>query len=135
MVANALDFQAMNIKDIKPGPIRHPQLSAELMLRIEAVRAAVAEVCALTETEWRDAFRRDAHPEHELVWWERVSRCYVALVGLRSFLPDQRQAAFNVIFGLFSGLEEAQMQDDLAKLPESAMDDLAVIVQQLGTVN
>jgi hypothetical protein len=68
------------------------------------------------------------------VWWERVSRRYAALVGRQPFLPDQRQAAFNVIFGLFSGLEEAQMQEDLAKLPESAMDDLAVIVNQLGTV-
>jgi hypothetical protein len=125
----------MNPKNLRPGPIRHPQLSDELMLRIEAVRAALAEVCALTEVEWRDAFQRDAHPEQELVWWERVSRCYVALVGRRPFPPDQRQAAFNVIFGLFSGLEAAQMQDDLAKLPESAMDDLAVIVQQLGTVN
>ena len=59
---------AMNLKDIKPGPIRHPQLSAELMLRIEAVRAALAEVCALTEAEWRDAFQRDANPERELLW-------------------------------------------------------------------
>lgn len=125
----------MNPRNIKPGPIRRAQLSAELTLRINTVRSALAEVCTLSEAEWRDAFQRDANPEHELVWWERVSRCYVALVGRRTFLPDQRQAAFNVIFGLFSGLEETQMQDDLAKLPESAMDDLAVIVQQLGTVN
>ncbi len=135
MVADAMDFQAMNIKDIRPGPIRHPQVPAELILRIEAVRAAVAEVCALTEAEWRDAFQRDANPERELLWWERVSRCYVALNEHRTLLPNQRQAAFNVIFGLFSGLEETQMQDDLAKLPQSAMDDLAVIVQQLGPVN
>jgi hypothetical protein len=50
-------------------------------------------------------------------------------------LLDQRQAAFNVIFGLFSGLEATQMQADLARLPDSVMDDLVVIVQQLGTVN
>lgn len=125
----------MNPKDIKPGPIRRAHLSAELVLRIDTVRAALADVCALTEAEWRDAFQRDANPEHELLWWERVSGCYVALVAPRSFSPDQRQAAFNVIFGLFSGLGAAQMQADLAKLPESVMDDLAVIVRQLGTVN
>ncbi len=125
----------MNPKDIKPGPIRHPQLSAELMLRIEAVRAALAEVCSLTEAEWRDAFQRDANPERELLWWERISGCYMALGAGRRFSPDQRQAAFDVIFGLFSGLDAAQMKGDLAKLPESVMDDLAVIVRQLGTVN
>jgi hypothetical protein len=126
-------IDAMNLKDIKPGPIRHPQLSAELMLRIEAVRAALAEVCALNEAEWRDAFQRDANPEHELMSWERISACYMALGAGRRFSPDQRQAAFN--FGLFSGLDAAQMEGDLAKLQESVMDDLAVIVRQLGTVN
>jgi len=126
---------AMNPRDIKPGPIRHPQLSAELMLRIEAVRAALAEVCALTEAEWRDAFQRDANPERELLWWERISGCYMALGGGRRFSLDQRQAAFNVIFGLFSGLDAGQLEGDLAKLPESVLDDLAVIVRQLGTVN
>jgi len=125
----------MNLDDMKPGPIRRAQLSSELVLRIDTVRAAVAEVCALTEAEWRDAFQRDANPEHELLWWERVAGCYVALVAGRTFSPARRQAAFNVIFGLFSGLEAAQMQADLAKLPESVMDDLEVIVRQLGAVN
>jgi hypothetical protein len=123
---------SMNPKHLKPGPIRRAQLPAEFVLRIDTVRAAVAEVCALTEAEWRDAFQRDANPEHELLWWERVSACYVALVAERTFSPDQRQAAFNVIFGLFSGLEAAQLQADLAKLPESVMDDLANIVQQVA---
>ncbi len=79
----------------------------------------------MTEAEWLDAFKRDANPEHGLLWWERVSRCYVALVAGRTFSLDQRQAAFNVIFGLFSGLEAAQLQADLAKLPDSVLDDLA----------
>jgi hypothetical protein len=125
----------MNPKDIRPGPIRRAQLSADLVLRIDTVRAALAEVCSLTEAERRDAFQRDANPENELLWWERVAGCYVSLVAGRTFPPDQRQAAFNVIFGLFSGLEPAQLQTDLAKLPESAMDDLAAIVRQLGIVN
>ena len=128
-------MHSMNPKDMKSGPIRRVQLSAELVLRIDTVRAAVAEVCALTEAEWRDAFQRDANPEHELLWWERLSECYVTLVTGRPFSPDQRKAAFNVIFGLFSGLEAEQMQADLEKLPESVMDDLAVIVRQIGTVN
>ena len=124
-----------NLKYLRPGPIRRTQLPAELVLRIDTVRAAVAEVCPLTEGEWRDAFQRDANPEHELLWWERVAACYVPLVAGRTFSPGQRQAAFNIIFGLFSGLEPAQLEADLAKMPESAMDDLAAIVQRLGTTN
>jgi len=125
----------LNPKDLRPGPIRRTQLSPELVLRIDTVRAALAEVCALTEAEWRDAFQRDANPEHELLWWERVAGCYLPLVAGQAFSPDQRQAAFNVIFGLFSGLDAAQLEADLAKLPDSVMDDLSAIVRQLGTVN
>jgi hypothetical protein len=125
----------MSPKDMKPGPIRRLQLPAEQVLRIDNVRGAVVEVCALTEAEWLDAFQRDANPEHELLWWERVSACYVALVASQTFSPDQRQWAFNVIFGLFSDLEAAQLENDLAKLPGSVMDDLAGIVRQLGAAN
>jgi hypothetical protein len=122
-------------KELEPGPIRRAQLSSELALRIDTVRATLAEVCALTEAEWRDAFQRDVNPEHELLWWERVAECYASLVAARTFSADQRQAVFNVIFSLFSGVEAAQLEADLAKLPESVMDDLAAIVRQVGTVN
>jgi hypothetical protein len=44
-------MKVKNLKDLKPGPIRHEQLSSELVLRIDTVRAALAEVCALTEAE------------------------------------------------------------------------------------
>lgn len=125
----------INPKDLKPGPIRRAQLSPELVLRINTVRASLAKVCALTEAEWRDAFQRDANPHHELLWWERVAGCYGLLVARQDLSADQRQAAFNVIFGLFSGVDAAQMENDLAKLPESVMDDLAAVVRQLGTVN
>ena len=121
----------MNPKDLKPGPIRHAELSAELIQRIDSVRVALEEVCDLTEAEWLDAFQRDVNPDHELMWWERVARCYVALIEARTFSPNQRQAAFNIIFGLFSGLEASQLHAELAKLPESVMDDLALIVRHL----
>ena len=73
----ASSMNLKNPKDVRPGPIRRAQLSPDLVLRIQTVRTAVAEVCALTEEEWRDAFKRDANPEHELLWWERVAGCFV----------------------------------------------------------
>lgn len=127
--------RSINPKDIKAGPIRREQLPPELVQRIDAVRASLAEVFALTEAEWLDGFKRDANPEHEVLWWERVAACYTALNAKATFSPPERQAAFNVIFGLFSGIEPTQLRADLDKLPESVMDDLAAIVKQLGTVN
>ena len=130
--ARYYEASRMTLKDIRPGPIRHAQLSPALVLRIKTVQTALVEVCPLTESEWRDAFRRDAHPEHEVLWWERVAGCYVALIAARSFSQVQREAAFKVIVGLFSGLGAEQLQPDLAELPESALDELAAIVKALG---
>ena len=118
-------------KDIRPGPNRHAQLSPELVLRIQTVQAAVADVCPLTEAEWLAAFQQDAHPEDEMLWWERVAECYIALIAARAFSSVQREAAFKVIFGLFSGFGSEELQADLAKLPEFAMDELAAIVKAL----
>ena len=109
----------MNPKDLKPGPIRRTQLSPELVVRLDAVRAALAEVFTMTEAEWLDGFQRDANPENEMLWWERVAGCYVALVTGRIFQPEQGQAAFKVIFGLFSGIDADRLQADIALLPES----------------
>ena len=91
---------SINLKDIRPGPIRRLALSPELMLRIDTVRAALAEVCGLTEEDWKDAFQRDVNPEQEMLWWERIAGCYMALVATQAFLPDQRQAAFKRHFRL-----------------------------------
>jgi hypothetical protein len=89
----------------------------------------------MTETEWRDAFQRDANPERELLWWERVAGCYLPLVAGRPYSPGQRQAAFNVISVCSLASKRKQLEADLEKLPDSVMDDLAAIVRQLGTVN
>jgi hypothetical protein len=52
-----------NPKNLTPGPIRQTCLSPEVAMRIEAIRAAVAEVCPISAEEWLDGFQRDQHPE------------------------------------------------------------------------
>ena len=119
----------LNPKNLKPGPIRQPHLSPELATRIEAIRAAVAEVCPISAEEWLDGFQRDQHPEREVVWWERVARCFTAKKTLPS---GQKQAAFKVIFGLFGGLEAEDVVADVAALSESLIDELLAICEQNG---
>jgi len=121
-----------NPKDLTPGPIRQPHLSPELASRIEAIRAAVAEVCPISAEEWLDGFQRDQHPEREVVWWERVARCYTDFTAKKTFPSEQKQAAFKVIFGLFGGLEAKDVVADAAALSESLIDELLAICEQNG---
>jgi hypothetical protein len=94
-----------NPKNLTPAPIRQPHLSPELAMRIEAIRVAVAEVCPISAEQWLHGFQRDQHPEREVVWWERVARCYTDFTAKKTLPSEQKQAAFKVIFGLFGGLE------------------------------
>ncbi len=66
----------LNPNDIRPSPIRHKQLPPSLIARIEALRSTLEEY-PLSIAEWLDGFQRDAHPEGEVLWWERLARCYV----------------------------------------------------------
>ena len=106
----------MNPKDARPGPIRHRQFSVEVALRIDKIRETLADVCDLTEDQWWDAFRRDASPEQELLWWERVCNCYLALIAGRAFSRDQQKSVFLIVYGLFIGIDTKQLEAELDKL-------------------
>ena len=90
-------------KDLKPGPIRHQQLPPTLIARINSVRLALDEVYPQSMAEWLDGFQRDAHPEQEVIWWERLASCYVGYCSRKELNPEQKQAAFNVICKLGLG--------------------------------
>ena len=66
------------ISQLKRGPIRHEQLSLSLTARINYLRQALDEVYAQPMEKWLDEFQRDANPKSEVVWWERLTRCYMA---------------------------------------------------------
>ena len=39
-------------------------------------------------------------PESEVVWWERLTRCYLAYTEPKDLSFKQKQAAFKVLFNL-----------------------------------
>jgi hypothetical protein len=120
----------INPKDLRPGPIRHPRLAPALTLRIEVVRTTLAEVCPISCEEWLDGFQRDQHPEREIIWWERVARCYTGFTAKETLSSQQKQAAFKVMFGLFSGLPAKDIVADAAGLSEFLIDELVAICSQ-----
>jgi hypothetical protein len=125
-----MSSKPVNPKDLTPGPIRHPHLSPALAIRIEAVRTTLAEVCPISHDEWVDGFQRDRNPEREIVWWERVARCYAGFTAKATLSSTEKQAAFKVIFGLFSGLEAKGIVADAAVLSETLIDELLAICAQ-----
>jgi hypothetical protein len=119
----------LRLDDLKPGPIRHKQLPPSLIARIEALHSTLEEVYPQSLAEWLDGFQRDAHPEGEVQWWERLARCYVEYISRKQPNPEQRKAAFNVLCKLALGASAANLAGDLASLPGGALDEIVAIMR------
>ena len=115
---------------LKPGPIRHQQLPPSLIARIEYVRSTLEEVYPQSMDAWLDGFQRDAHPEGEVLWWERLARCYVEYISRKELNAAQRKSAFNVIFKLGLGASAGEIVADVSNLPPGALDDILAIMRR-----
>src|SRR5437764_10611120 len=109
----------MRLKDPKPGPLRHKELPSDLIGRIQTVGTILSEVLTMSEQEWIEGLKRDSDPLNEVLWWERLAECYEDFTADHRLSDVERQATFNVIFGLLSGLDGEQLKATLEQFPES----------------
>lgn len=77
--------------------------------------------------EWLDGFRRDANPESEILWWERLTRFYTGYCDTKDLNAGQKQALFRVLFKMAMGIDPQALASDLAKLPEGALEKILAL--------
>lgn len=65
-----------NYADIKISEIRHEKLPKELMLRITNLHYSIFNILGFDLHEMIDNFRRDMHPNEEVVVWEFINLCF-----------------------------------------------------------
>src|ERR1700691_2543289 len=112
---------------LKRSPIRHEELPLSLVARINYLRSTLHEVYPMSMEEWLDGFRRDANPESEVRWWERLTRWYRGYSDTRDLSAEQKKALFGVLFRLGMGLDDQPLVADLAKLPECDMEEILAL--------
>jgi hypothetical protein len=120
----AMTRKQIPISQLKRGPIRHEQLSLSLTARINYLQEALDEVYPQTIEQWLDEFQRDANPESEVVWWERLTRCYLASTEPKTLSLRQNQSAFKVLFTLGMGNDLHGMGAEIANLPEGSQEEI-----------
>src|SRR5580698_6907493 len=111
------------ISQLKRGPIRHEQLSLSLTARINYLQHTLEEVYSQPIEKWLDEFQRDANPESEVVWWERLTRCYLAYTEPKDLSFKQKQAAFKILFTLGMGSDLQTLDAELGSLPQGAREE------------
>jgi hypothetical protein len=112
------------ISQLKRGPIRHEQLSFSLTARINYLQQALDQVYSQPIEKWLDEFRRDADPESEVIWWERLTRCYLTYTEPKDLSFKQKQAAFRILFTLGMGSDLQALNAELTCLPDGAREEL-----------
>jgi len=111
------------ISQLKRSPIRHEKLSFSLTARINYLQQALEEVYSQPIEKWLDEFQRDMNPESEIVWWERLTRCYLAYTEPKDLSFKQKQAAFKILFTLGMGNDLKGVSAELDCLPSGARDE------------
>jgi serine/threonine protein kinase len=77
--------------------------------------------------------KRDVNPEPEVLWWERLARCYMEYSLGHELNGEQKQAAFNAILKLLLGSPSGEVTPDLANLPSTALYDILEIMRRIST--
>src|ERR1700722_5876115 len=112
VVVPTMTRKQIPISQLKRGPTRHEQLSLSLTARINYLCQTLDEVYSQSIDKWLDEFRRDANPESEVLWWERLTRCYLGYTEPKDLSQEQKQAAFKILFtlGMGSGLQAVSVE-------------------------
>lgn len=118
--------ESRKLADLKPAPIRHQKLPPTLVARIEWLRSTLDEVYPQSMAVWLDGLQRDVNPEPEVLWWERLARCYVEYSRRNELSVGQKNAAFKVMLKLALG--GSDLDTDLAELPRGALGDIEEIM-------
>ena len=120
---------SVNIKDLKFLPPRHKELPGALISRIRLIRSALLGVYPHSMNFWVDGFRADTHPSQEILWWERLSTCYLEYIQMHhSPCPDQSKLAFNALLLMALGSQESILKEILSKLPENSSLTLSTLL-------
>ncbi len=73
-------IETASLKELKPGPIRHFRLNANLISRIRLIRSSLWLCYPHSMDFWLDGFKRDLNIEKEIRFWEHISTCFLELL-------------------------------------------------------
>jgi len=105
----------IRLSDIIVGPIRHPVLPADFIERIKAFKKVLCDVDRASLEKTIDNFKRDAHPESELVIWERIASTFETYLSHNKTTdPEIRRNIYAVLLSAYTGVDECENIDHLS---------------------
>src|ERR1700724_2724083 len=97
----------VELSHLRPGPIRHSVLPDDFIERIKAFKEILGDVDGASLAKTIDNFKRDTHPENELVIWERIASTFQMFLSHNPTTdPAMRKDILAVLIGASMGNEE-----------------------------
>jgi hypothetical protein len=95
------------LDDLKKGPIRHHDLPAALLVRIQNIWFATRDVFSWSLEDFVENFQRDLRPEGEIEVWERItSALHIATDILNTDALEVRTIVFDILLHFSMGMFE-----------------------------
>lgn len=124
-------IESRPVKDLKPGPIRHPKLNENLISRIRLIRASLWLSYPHSMEFWMEGFQRDLHIEREIRFWEHLSTCFLELLtqhNLLEFHIGEKENVYKDLFSLLLELNHQKEKNENKVLFKKEFIDIAIEV-------
>jgi hypothetical protein len=112
---------------LQPGPVRHDELSPDLVARITQLHDTFQDVDPTPLSKWLDDFKRDQDPVREIRIYEAMARAYTAYCGGRDLTADAKREVYGVVLQ-----RSGESDDDVLKhlkLKSLSIDDAKAILK------
>jgi hypothetical protein len=100
----------VDIRQLRPGPIRHESLPPDLLELIRAVFEVIGPYIGMTLEQFEVGFIRDMHPEREIALWCRIAKGWLAyhekFLHNRRLPDDEERKLLGALMAISTGVEE-----------------------------
>jgi len=94
---NSGDLHWIDPGSVEPGPVRHPELSANQLERLRKIHRTLVEVDPSSFEKMVDDFKRDLDPEREILIWEQIASAYESYCSTTSLTLAEKRDVFRVL--------------------------------------
>jgi hypothetical protein len=104
------DPEHVNPRMLRPGPIRHETLPAQLLEQIQAVFDVIGPYLGIPLEQFEVGFMRDAHPEREVALWFRIAKAWLAyredFLGNQALPTEEARKLLGALIAISTGIKD-----------------------------
>jgi hypothetical protein len=107
---NMSEPEYIDLKRLRPGPIRHESLPPELLDQIRAVHEVVGSYVGMSLEHFEIGFMRDTHPESEITLWCNIAKAWLAydedFLGNVTLPDEEERRLLGALIAISTGVED-----------------------------